>query len=83
MGLKFGVFGKDVITGFSGYVIGRTEYITGCAQLLLQPVGKDGKRPEAEWIDEQRVVAATSSKNRPISLDNSVTPGFDKAAPKR
>jgi hypothetical protein len=46
----------DQITGFEGVVIGRVEYLTGCAQYLLQPpVKKDGDWIESRWMDEDRL----------------------------
>lgn len=72
--------GKDKITGYVGVVTGCVEYISGCNQLLLVPaVGKDGKVPDAQWFDEQRI----DLSGKPIVLDNSKTPGPDKEAPKR
>jgi len=72
---------KDIITGFSGVVTGRVEYITGCNQVLVAPkVGKDGAHVDSYWIDEQRVEVL---KKKRVVLDNGSTPGFDKAAPKR
>lgn len=80
--LEFGDTAKDRITGFKGVVIGWTTYISGCSQVLLQPpVGKDGKRPEGEWFDEQRLERVAGTKR--IVLANERTPGFDRPAPKR
>ena len=82
MNIQFGRTYSDVVTGFRGIAIGYTSYISGCAQVLLQPkCGKDGKRVEGEWFDEQRMREVPGTKT--IVLDNSQTPGFDKAAPKR
>jgi hypothetical protein len=72
----------DVITGFKGVAMGRVAYLTGCNQILLSPrILKDGKRPDPEWFDEQRLVI--DPKAKPIILDNGATPGCDKAAPIR
>lgn len=71
----------DVITGFIGVCTGRAEYLTGCNQALLQPVGEtSNKRPESEWFDEQRLSVVGGVA--PITLDNGATPGCDKPAPK-
>ena len=44
---------KDIITGFEGKAIGRTEWLTGCITISVQPmVDKDGKIPESRSIDE-------------------------------
>ena len=72
---------KDKITGFKGIVTGRCEYLTGCTQCLIIPtkLTKEGKRPEGEWFDEQRLII-TSKKI--ITTDNTKTPGCDASAPK-
>jgi hypothetical protein len=71
----------DQITGFSGVVTGRCEYITGCHQVLVQPrVNEKGDYVEARWIDEDRLDAQAVDI---VSLRRVVNPGFDKEAPKR
>lgn len=71
---------RDRITGFEGLVIGHCRYLTGCSQLLLAPPAKDGAYVESQWFDEQRVEIANDA---PLVLDNGVTPGCDRAAPRR
>lgn len=76
-----GKTGTDKITGFSGIITGYVQYVTGCAQLLLQPQElKDGSPVGAIWYDEQRVEIQTAA---PIVLDNSRTPGACDPAPIR
>ena len=72
---------RDKITGFEGIATGHAQYISGCNQVLLAPkVGEDGSIRGSEWFDLQRLEAVHADK---IVLNNSHTPGFDKAAPKR
>ncbi len=72
---------KDRITGFSGVVTGRAEYITGCTQCLVVPrLSADGNYREGQWFDEQRLDPISAVVHK---LDNSQTPGPDRAAPKR
>lgn len=48
----------DSITGFTGVVTGRCEYITGCRQYLVAPKCKeDGEPVDARWFDEDRILA--------------------------
>lgn len=55
--IKLGVKATDVITGFTGIITGRAEYLTGCIQYVLcPPVDKDGKLRESEWFDENRIM---------------------------
>jgi hypothetical protein len=52
--IELGVKAKSVISGFTGIITGRTEYINGCVQYAITPKAKDGK-VESEWFDEQEV----------------------------
>jgi hypothetical protein len=71
---------KDRITGFNGVVTGYVKYLTGCNQcLVIPPMGKENKKPDGEWFDEQRLEVL---KGLALVLDNSKANGFDKAAPK-
>ena len=77
----FGKIGRDAITGFTGRITGRTEYISGCVQILLSPpADKDGKLVDANWFDEQRIEVQEGSQ---IVLNNQATPGCDIPAPVR
>ena len=67
--IPLGVVVRDVITGFTGVVIGRTEYLNGCVRVGVQPrkLDKDGKVKEIEWIDERQVeVLAATFRGQPI-----------------
>jgi hypothetical protein len=53
MAIKIGSRVKDKITGLTGIVIGRTEWLTGCATVGVKPEEtKDGKTIDATWLDE-------------------------------
>jgi len=46
----------DKVTGFTGIIIGRSEFLSGCNTYGLAPrVGKDGNRIDTEWFDEDRI----------------------------
>ena len=80
--IQLGSTAKDKITGFTGIVVGRVEYISGCNQVFLVPkVDKDGKRRDGEWFDEQRI--DVDQKTRVITLENAKTPGSDALPPQR
>ena len=56
----------DSITGFSGVVTGKTQYLNGCIQLLVTPPGlHDGKPITGQWIDEQRFGPSTATAGGP------------------
>jgi hypothetical protein len=47
---------EDIVTGVIGICVGRIEYLNGCLQYCIkQPVGKDGKVIEGNWIDENQL----------------------------
>ena len=51
---------KDVVTGLQGVIMARIEYLTGCNQYAVtaQKLTKEGKRPDWEYIDENRLEKA-------------------------
>lgn len=70
---ELGVTLKSVIHGFEGVAMVRSEHITNCNQYLLQPpMGKDGKLPDAYWIDEHALV---QTKAKPIVLPSAAKTG--------
>lgn len=79
--IQLGATYRDVITGFEGVATGHVTYLSGCNQALLAPrVGADGALRDPQWFDEQRLVQQPAPL---LALDNSRTPGSDKAAPRR
>jgi hypothetical protein len=47
---------QDVVTGYKGIVMGRTDYFTGCVHYgLAARELKDGKTLDWEWFDETRL----------------------------
>ena len=73
MTVKLGDKARDTVTGFEGTVTSRTEYISGCTRVGLQPgVDKDGKIPDAQHFDEpmlevlgQAIAPKTSDRGGP------------------
>ncbi len=55
---------KDQISGFSGMVTSRTEFINGCVRIGVQPtkLTKEGKPMEVEIFDEQQLDLVKKSK---------------------
>ena len=53
---ELGKIGKDKITGFSGVLTARCEFLTGCNRYCIQPtVLKDGKPIEGIYFDEAQI----------------------------
>ena len=56
MAVKLGDKVTDYITGFSGIVTARTEYLYGCVRVAVEPTElREGKPVESQYFDEQRV----------------------------
>ncbi len=54
---------KCQLTGFTGVIAGRAEWLNGCIQYSVQPkVDKDGKHPSSYWMDEEQLVAVKGAK---------------------
>lgn len=53
--IKLGSKAKDKVTGFTGIIIGRIDYLFGCTQYGLSPEAKDGKIIDTSWFDEGRI----------------------------
>ena len=56
MAIKNGMKVKDVLTGFTGRVVGLVGYLTGCNQALVMPeCEKPGEKKEGAWMDIDRL----------------------------
>jgi len=55
--IKLGDLARDMITGFKGVVIARTEWLNGCARLSLQPreLDKEKRVIMSETFDETQL----------------------------
>lgn len=57
---------KDNVTGFSGTVTGRADYMTGCKQYLIVAKWKKDStsEPLSNWYDEDRLTLIKDSKKK-------------------
>lgn len=47
---------RDTVTGFEGVAYGRTDFMYGCARIIIESTKlKDGSPIDHHWFDEQRV----------------------------
>lgn len=62
--IELGSTVKDRITGLTGVVMARSEYLTGCTHvaILATKLSKEGEVPEYEWIDETRCILDKTKK---------------------
>lgn len=53
---ELGKKGKDKITGFTGILTSRCEFLTGCNRYCIQPTElKDGKPIDGIYFDEAQI----------------------------
>jgi hypothetical protein len=77
--LKLGSTVKDKVSGFTGVVTSRCEYITGCVQYGVTPkVDKEGKLLVSNWFDEDRLTVL----KRPLVMGRRPT-GGPQSTPRR
>ena len=54
---------KDWVSGCTGVICCRTEWLNGCLRYGLQAaIGKDGKLPDFETVDEGQLVLVSERK---------------------
>jgi len=77
---EFGEILKDIYTGYTGVVMGRTDYFSGCRHcgLLCQKLDKENKIQEWVWLDESRLVRTGEIFLTP---KNAAEPGGPMPAP--
>lgn len=57
MEIKLGSKVKDKVSGFTGIAVSKFIHLNGCIQYNLMPkVGKDNKKEEGQWFDEQQLI---------------------------
>jgi hypothetical protein len=62
--LKLGDIAKDTITGFSGVVVARCDWLNGCVRMTIQPKGlKDSKPIEAQTFDVEQLVLVKAKQH--------------------
>lgn len=56
MGMELGDRVKDRLTGFTGVVTAKVQYISGCDQMLVLPEADNAnKLNSSEWFDVERL----------------------------
>jgi hypothetical protein len=73
---------RDSITGYEGVVVGKTLWLYGCDRCAVQTREfKDGKVPDAEWFDDQRLVILADTAPV-VSPDSTATTGGPQNDPR-
>jgi len=64
---------KSDLTGFKGVLTANCIHLNGCNRCYVQPkVDKEGKIPEAYWVDEPELVLISKPK---VKRDKTEKPG--------
>ncbi len=81
--INLGDRAKDKVSGFTGIVVGRTEWLHGCVRVTIQPEEmKDGKPIEPMTFDELQLELVAAGIHAPAASPNRLT-GGPIAEPKR
>ena len=75
MKIELGSRVKDVISEFTGIVIGRTEWLHGCTRYGIEGLAKDGKKGDIEWFDEARMEKLQPASEIKTSVETAEKPG--------
>ena len=68
---------RDTVTGLTGIVVSRTEWLNGCARLGVQPQElKDGKPVDMTVVDEPQLEVVDAE--HPATKDRQTTTGGPK-----
>lgn len=77
---------KDKVTGFKGVAVSVSFDLYGCIQAVVSPeVGPDGKIPDSQWFDINRLEAIPRAKRAmpcPDFIEGRVAEGKQGAASK-
>jgi hypothetical protein len=76
--MKLGDVVRDRISGFTGVVTSRTEYLNGCVRWAVSPQQlHEGKPIEAQYFDEEQIEAVDA----PAVIPMRRATGGDRPAP--
>lgn len=55
--IKLGQEVKDIVSGFRGIAVCRSEFLNGCIRYTVQAkvTKKDGSMPDERWFDEKQL----------------------------
>ncbi len=75
--IKLGDDVRDQVTGFRGIVIAITQWLNGCARMVVQPKGsdKEGKIKASETIDELQLEVVKPAHHTPNRATGGPRPG--------
>ena len=78
---------KDVVSGFTGIVIAKTEWMNRCVRITVQPqsLTKEGKTRDSEAFDIEQLILIKPQvvKPKPIAAESNRTGGPMPAVTRR
>lgn len=80
---ELGKEGRDKITGFTGIIIARVEYLYGCNQYGLAPKAENGELKDSHFFDEGRIeVVGSGILPEEVQAPDGKKGGINRDAPK-
>lgn len=80
MTIKLGQKARDIVSGFTGVAVARTEWMNGCTRVTLQPpIDKDGKMLDQHTFDEPNLVVVEDTP----SVNHDANRGGPRPEPQR
>ena len=75
---------RDVVTGFEGIAVGKSDWLTGCSTVGLSPPIAEGEKKPTEWFDVMRVDPVLSEDDFSYLVKNKAVPdGGPQMTPQR
>lgn len=75
---------KDTLSGLTGVVVARTEWMYGCVRLAVQPSGsKDGRPYEPFWVDEPQVEEIETPLQQEVEEEETAPPPRRRHGPRQ
>lgn len=53
---------RDTLSGIEGIATARTEFLYGCARILVETSERKDGKPVEIWVDEQRLLSTSQAK---------------------
>lgn len=82
--IELGTKVRDTITGFTGIITGRTQWLYGCVRCYVEPRElHEGKPVDACTFDEERLeVVIEENKKEQVQIREGAAPGGPRCDPR-
>lgn len=79
--MKLGHKLRDMVTGFEGIAVGRSEFLNGCVQFCLKAPARDGKIEDGQWFDSHQLQFVDDGLAPVLRPDAGVRPAATTGGP--